>query len=65
MALQGRPAAEAIRSIGATEVTYYRWRQEYDGLKGGQMERLKELEADKPPTSARYLRSDLDKMIPG
>jgi transposase-like protein len=26
---QGTPVAEAIRSIGVTEVTYYRWRQEY------------------------------------
>lgn len=37
--------AEAIRSIGVTEVTYYRWRSEYGGLKGDQVKRLKELEA--------------------
>ena len=24
---QGRPVAEAVRSIGVTEVTYYRWRR--------------------------------------
>jgi putative transposase len=29
---QGRPVAEAIRSIGVTEVTIYRWRAEYSGL---------------------------------
>ena len=29
---------EAIRSIGVTEVTYYRWRQEYGGLKSDQVE---------------------------
>jgi transposase-like protein len=29
MASQGTPIANAIRQIGATEVTYYRWRQEY------------------------------------
>ena len=28
---QGTPVVEAIRSIGVTEVTYYRWRQEYGG----------------------------------
>jgi putative transposase len=27
-------------------VTYYRWRQEYGGLKGDQVKRLKELEAE-------------------
>jgi transposase-like protein len=43
---QGRPVAEAIRSIGVTEVTYYRWRSEYGGLKGDQVKRLKELEAE-------------------
>ena len=43
---QGRPMAEAIRSIGVTEVTFYRWRQEYGGLKGDQVKRLKDLEAE-------------------
>jgi hypothetical protein len=38
--------AEAIRSIGVTEVTYDRWQSEYGGLKGDQIKRLKELEAE-------------------
>ncbi len=28
MTSQGQSVAQAIRSIGVTEVTYYRWRQE-------------------------------------
>ena len=28
---QGKPA-EAVRAIGVTEATYYRWRSEYGGL---------------------------------
>jgi putative transposase len=43
---QGRSAADAIRAIGVTEVTYYRWRREFGGLKSGQVKRLKELEAE-------------------
>jgi len=43
---QGKTVAEAIRSIGVTEVTYYRWRQEYGGLKSDQVKRLKELEQE-------------------
>ena len=43
---QGRPVAEAVSSIGVTEVTYYHWRSEYGGLKGDQVKRLKELEAE-------------------
>ncbi len=29
---QGQSVAEAIRAIGVTEVTYYRWRREFGGL---------------------------------
>ncbi len=60
---QGQPVAEAVRSIGVTEVTYYRWRSEYGGLKGDQVKRLKELEAEN--TRLRRAVSDLtlDKMI--
>lgn len=31
---QGRQVADAVRAIGVTEVTYYRWRNEYGGFKG-------------------------------
>ena len=43
---QGKSTADAVRAIGVTEATYYRWRQEFGGLKGGQVRRLKELEAE-------------------
>jgi transposase-like protein len=36
---QGRSVADAIRSIGVTEVTYYLWRQEFGGLKSDQVKR--------------------------
>jgi transposase-like protein len=39
---QGAPIADAIRSIGVTEVTYYRWRNEYGGLKSDQVKRRKD-----------------------
>jgi putative transposase len=54
---QGQSVAEAIRSIGVTEVTYYRWRSEYGGLKGDQVKRLKALEAEN--TRLRRAVSDL------
>ena len=37
---QGRPVAEAIRAIGVTPFTYYRWRKEFGGLKSDQVKRL-------------------------
>ena len=60
---QGQSAAEAIRSIGVSEVTYYRWRQEFGGLKSDQVKRLKDLETEN--TRLRRAVSDLtlDKLI--
>jgi putative transposase len=60
---QGQNIADAIRAIGVSEVTYYRWRQEYGGLKTEQVKRLKELETEN--TRLRRAISDLtlDKLI--
>lgn len=44
---QGQSVAEAVRSIGVTQFTYYRWRKEFGGLKTDQVKRLKELEKDR------------------
>ena len=44
---QGQTVADAVRSIGVTEVTHYRWRQEFGGLKADRVKRLKELETMK------------------
>jgi transposase-like protein len=63
LASQGAAIADAVRQIGVTEVTYYRWRQEYGGLKLDQVKRLKELEIEN--TRLRKAVSDLtlDKLI--
>jgi transposase-like protein len=60
---QGQSVAEAIRAIGVSEVTYYRWRQEFGGLKSDQVKRLKALETEN--TRLRRAISDLtlDKLI--
>jgi putative transposase len=42
---QGRSIADAVRQIGVTQQTYYRWRKEYGGMSRDQLKRLKELEA--------------------
>jgi putative transposase len=43
---QGENMADAIRQIGVSEVRYYRWRQEFGGLKTEQVKRLKDLELE-------------------
>ena len=60
---QGRPVAEAIRSIGVTEVTYYRWRKEYGGLKVDQAKRLKSLELENARLKKLVAEAELDKAI--
>ena len=60
---QGRTVAEAIRSIGVTEVTFYRWRQEYGGLKGDQVKRLKVLEAENVRLRRAVSDLTLEKLI--
>lgn len=60
---QGKSMGEAIRSIGVTEVTYYRWWSEYGGLKGDQVKRLKELEAENARLRRAVSDLALDKMI--
>jgi transposase-like protein len=60
---QGRTVAEAIRQIGVTEVTYYRWRNEYGGLKSDQVKRLKELEMENARLRRAVSDLTLEKLI--
>ena len=60
---QGRSVAEAIRSIAVTEVTYYRWRQEFGGLKSDQVKRLKDLETENTRLRRAVADLTLDKLI--
>ena len=33
---EGQSLQQALREVGITDATYYRWRKEYEGLKGDQ-----------------------------
>jgi putative transposase len=43
---QGQSTATAVKAVGVTEQSHYRWRREFGGLKLGQVKHLKELEAE-------------------
>ncbi len=60
---QGKAVADAVRAIGVTQVTYYRWKQEYDGLKLDQVKRLKELEQENMRLRRAVSDLTLDKLI--
>ena len=60
---QGQSVADGVRQIGVTEVTYYRWRQEFGGLKSDQVKRLKELETENSRLRRAISDLTLDKLI--
>ena len=60
---QGQNIADAIRQIGVSEVTYYRRRQEYGGLKTEQVKHLKELETENARLRKAISDLTLDKLI--
>ncbi len=60
---QGSTVADAIRQIGVTEVTYYRWRKEYSGLKTDLVRRIKELEKENLQLRRAVSDLTLDKLI--
>jgi putative transposase len=43
---QGKKGVEVIKALGVTDITYYRWRQEYGGMSVPQAKRLKDLEKE-------------------
>jgi transposase-like protein len=59
----GRTVGEAVRSIGVTQFTYYRWRKEFGGLKGDQVKRLKELEKENDRLRKAVSDLTLEKLI--
>ena len=59
----GRLVADAVRAIGVTEVTYYRWRNEYGGLEMEQAKRFKELERENARLKRLVADLSLEKQI--
>ena len=43
---QGKTIGEAVRQIGVSEQTYYRWRRQYGGMSTSEAKRMKELEKE-------------------
>ena len=42
---QGLSIGDAVRQVGITQQSYYRWRMQYGGINRDQLKRLEELEA--------------------
>jgi len=60
---QGMTIADAVRQIGVTQQTYYRWRKQYGGMNREQLKRLRELEKENLRLRKAVSDLTLDKMI--
>lgn len=60
---KGQPVAQVCRTLSITEQTYYRWRNEYGGLKVDQVKRLKELERENSRLQRAVAELTVDKLI--
>jgi transposase-like protein len=60
---KGTALAEVCRQLEITDVTYYRWRKEYGGLRVDQAKRLKELEQENTRLKKVVADLMLDKAI--
>ena len=60
---QGKTAAEAIREIGVSEPTFYRWRKQYGRMEKAELKRLRELEKENTPLKKLVADLSLDKAI--
>ena len=60
---QGMSVSEAVRQIGVTQQTFYRWRRQYGGMNRDQLKRLKEPEKENGRLRRAVSDLTLDKMI--
>ena len=60
---RGKTVVEAVKKIGVTEQTYYRWTKKFGGLRMDQAKRLKELEKENSRLKRLLADAELDKAI--
>lgn len=60
---QGTKVPDVVRTLGVTQVTYYRWRRGFGGLQTDQVRRMKELELENQRLRKAVSDLTLDKLI--
>lgn len=58
---QGQDVAGVCRALQVTEATYYRWRNQYGGLKAEDAKRLKELERENATLKRLLAEAEVEK----
>ena len=59
----GRELAEVVQHLEVSEQTYYRWRNQYGGMKADEARRLKELEEENKRLKRLLADAELDKLL--
>ena len=59
----GKTVADVVRDLGISEQTYYRWREEYGGMKIDQARQLKELQTENARLKRAVANLTVDKLI--
>jgi len=59
----GKTVAEVVQHLGVSEQTYYRWKNQYGGMKSEEAKRLKELETENARLKKLLAEAELDKAM--
>jgi transposase-like protein len=59
---EGKDIAEVCRELGVAEQTYYRWRNQFGGLKADDAKRLKDLERENATLKRLLADAELEKV---
>ncbi len=60
---EGTELVEVVRQLEVSEQTYYRWRNQYGGMKADDAKRLRELEKENARLKRLLAEAELDKSI--
>lgn len=59
----GKSVTEVVQHLGVSEQTYYRWKNQYGGMKSEEAKRLKELELENSRLKKLLAEAELDKAM--
>ena len=59
----GKDLAAVLQTLEVSEQTYYRWRNQYGGMKSEEAKRLKELDEENKRLKKLLAEAELDKAI--
>jgi putative transposase len=58
---EGRDVADVCHELGVSEQTYYRWRNQFGGLKADDARRLKDIERENSTLKRLLAEAELEK----